>query len=163
MAYLPASAPGKPRPAAVWRTHPMRRFTQPIIVVGAMLLVAACGGGTATTAPAASQPAATTAASDGAAGAGCEAAPAGATAAVEVEIKDFTYNPEPVSAAVGDVISWTNADSAPHTASLADGSCGTDNLNEGDSGALVFNEAGTYTYQCNVHPGQMKDFTIEIQ
>jgi plastocyanin len=142
----------------------MRRFTQSIIVVGSLLLLAACGGGGASSAPVASQPAASQpAASDAAGGTACAPAPAGAAATVEVEIKDFAYSPEPVSAAVGDVISWTNADSAPHTASLEDGSCGTESLNQGDSGALVFNEPGTYTYMCNVHPGQMKGFTIEVQ
>jgi plastocyanin len=141
----------------------MRRFIHTILVVGSLSLLAACGGGGATTAPAASQPAASQPAASEGGGTACAPAPAGAAATVEVEIKDFTYNPEPVTAAVGDVISWTNADSAPHTASLADGSCGTENLNQGDSGALVFTEAGTYTYMCNVHPGQMKDFTIEIQ
>ncbi len=141
----------------------MRRFIQSFLVVGSLSLLAACGGGGATTAPAASQPAASQPAASEGGGTACAPAAAGAAATVEVEIKDFTYNPEPVTAAVGDVISWTNADSAPHTASLADGSCGTENLNQGDSGALVFTEAGTYTYMCNVHPGQMKDFTIEIQ
>lgn len=142
----------------------MPRAINLFMVLGALLLVAACGGGTATTAPV-SQPvsASEPAPASGGAGAVCEAAPAGAAAAVEVEIVDFSYDPEPVSAAVGDVISWTNADTAPHTASLSDGSCGTETLNQGDAGALVFNEPGTYTYQCNVHPGQMKDFTIEIQ
>lgn len=145
----------------------MQRLSQPLLILIAGLALAACGGGTTTSAPAAS-PAATPAASEaapseGGAAAACESAPAGAAAAVEVEIRDFTYSPEPVSAAVGDVITWTNADSAPHTASLEDGSCGTENLNQGDSGGLVFNAPGTYTYRCNVHPGQMAGFTIEVQ
>jgi len=104
---------------------------------------------------------------DGSAGGGgaggvCATAEAGATAAVSVEIVDFAYSPQPVSAKVGDVIGWTNGDDAPHTATLDDGSCGTDNIQNGATGLLVFNEAGTFTYHCNVHPTQMKDFTIEI-
>jgi plastocyanin len=67
-----------------------------------------------------------------------------------------------VTATVGDVIGWTNGDSAPHTVTLDDGSCDTGNLSQGATGLLVFNEAGTYTYHCNVHPSQMKDFTIEV-
>jgi plastocyanin len=141
----------------------MQRFTLPLSVLAAGLVLVACGGG-ASPAPAtsaASQPAASAPASGG--GAACEEAPAGSAATVEVTIKDFSYDPEPVTAAVGDVIAWTNEDSAPHTASLTDGSCGTDNLNQGATGALVFNEPGTYEYQCNVHPTQMAGFTIEIQ
>ena len=143
----------------------MRRFTLPFLILVAAVALVACGGGTTTTAgpsAAASQPAASQPAGSDAAAA-CAEAPAGATPTVEVEIKDFSYSPEPVTASVGDVIGWTNADSAPHTASLADGSCTTVSLNQGDTGALVFSAPGTYTYQCNVHPSQMRDFTIEVQ
>ena len=66
----------------------------------------------------------------------CATAPVPADAAVTVEIKDFTFTPDPVTAKVGDVIAWTNSDSAPHTASLADGSCGTEQLATGSTGAL---------------------------
>lgn len=79
-----------------------------------------------------------------------------------VEVKDFKFNPNPVTAKVGDVIAWTNQDSVPHTASFSDGSCSTDQLATGVTGALVINAAGTYTYQCNVHPSQMKDYKIEV-
>jgi plastocyanin len=141
----------------------MRRFTYLFLITLAAAALAACGG--ATTTPGAtvgaSAPAGSPAASD--AGAACAEAPADSTPAVTVEIRDFSYDPEPVTAAVGDVIAWTNADSAPHTASLTDGSCGTDSLGQGATGALVFNAPGTYEYRCNVHPGQMSGFTIEVQ
>ncbi len=139
----------------------MRRLTLPFLVLAAALAIVACGGSAATTAPsaAASQPAA----SEPAGAAACAVAPAGASPVVEVEIKDFKFSPDPISATVGDVVAWTNADSASHTASLADGTCTTESLSTGITGGLVFNTAGTYTYQCNIHPGQMKDYTIEVQ
>jgi plastocyanin len=138
----------------------MRRLFLPSLLFGAALLIAACSGGGSTTA-APSAAASLPPASDAAAA--CAKAPADATPTVNVEIKDFAYAPQPVQAKVGDVVAWTNGDSAPHTASLADGSCGTDQLGQGATGALVFNVAGTYTYQCNVHPGQMKDYTVEVK
>ncbi|HSL32307.1 MAG TPA: plastocyanin/azurin family copper-binding protein [Candidatus Limnocylindrales bacterium] len=138
----------------------MRRLFLPSLLLGAALLIAACSGGGSTTA-APSAAASVPPASDAAAA--CAKAPADATPNVNVEIKDFAYAPQPVQAKVGDVVAWTNGDSAPHTASLADGSCGTDQLGQGATGALVFNVAGTYTYQCNVHPGQMKDYTVEVK
>jgi plastocyanin len=134
----------------------MRRIALlPLLVVAAFAL-AACNSA-ATNAPTAGGSGAP-AASEGV----CATAEAGATAAVSVEIVDFAYSPEPVTAKVGDVVGWTNGDDAPHTATLDDGSCSTDNIESGATGLLVFNEAGTYTYHCNVHPTQMKDFTIEI-
>ncbi|HET9457009.1 MAG TPA: cupredoxin domain-containing protein [Candidatus Limnocylindrales bacterium] len=141
----------------------MRRFTYLFLITLAVAALAACGGAATTPAAsvAASAPAGTPAASD--AGAACAEAPAGASPAVTVEIRDFSYDPDPVTAAVGDVVAWTNADSAPHTASLSDGSCGTESLAQGATGALVFNAPGAYEYQCNIHPGQMSGFTIEVQ
>jgi plastocyanin len=133
----------------------------PLVVVAAFIVVACGGTGTATVSPttAASAPAAS-GGGGGAAGA-CAKGDAGATAAVTVEIKDFAYGTDPVTAKVGEAIGWTNGDSAPHTATLDDDSCGTDNLSQGATGVLVFSEAGTYPYHCAVHPSQMKG-TITI-
>jgi plastocyanin len=142
----------------------MRRITLGLFVLMATLATAACSSPAASTSTSsapttgASAPGASTGG-----GAACAVAPAGATAAVAVEIKDFKFAPQPVKAKVGDVIGWTNNDSVPHTASLADGSCSTDQLAGGTTGALVFSVAGTYTYQCNVHPTQMKDYTIQVE
>jgi plastocyanin len=78
---------------------------------------------------------------------------------VDVTIADFAFDPQPATASVGDVVGWTNEDSAPHSAIFEDG-CGTETLATGDSGALVFNEAGTHNYVCGIHP-QMKG-TVEV-
>jgi plastocyanin len=136
----------------------MRRLTFPFLAIGALLLFAACSSGGSTTA----SPSAP-ASGGGGGGAVCATAPAGSTPAVTVDIKDFKFSPDPVKAKVGDVIAWTNGDSTSHTASLSDGTCGTDTLAQGATGALVFNAPGTYTYQCNIHPTQMKGYTIEVQ
>jgi len=133
--------------------------------------LAACGGGAtqspaasqaAASQPAASQAAASQAAASGGGTAACAAAPAGATGTVTVTIKDFKFAPQPVTAKVGDVITWTNSDSAPHSATLDNGACDTDTINVGASASLVFSAPGTYTYHCKIHPTQMKDYTITV-
>ncbi len=136
----------------------MGRFSRSCLAVLAALAIAGCGG-SSSPAPAsqpagASEPVASTALV-------CEKAGVG-DAAVAVEIKDFKFSVDPITAKVGDIIAWTNQDSPSHTASLSDGSCSTDQLTTGTTGALVFNAPGTYTYQCNIHPGQMKGYTITI-
>jgi len=130
--------------------------------------LAACGG-SATPTPAASAPAAASpaaasaaAASGGGGGAACAAAPAGAAGTVTVTIKNFAYSANPVQAKVGDVITWSNQDSAPHSATLDNGACDTDPISSGASASLVFNTPGTYTYHCKVHPTQMKDQKIVV-
>ncbi|HYN70249.1 MAG TPA: cupredoxin domain-containing protein [Candidatus Eisenbacteria bacterium] len=88
--------------------------------------------------------------------------PAGACAAstapttIQATVKDYAFGPDPIQAKVGDVISWTNSGPNEHTATLDDGSCGTDNLNTGDAGSLTFSAPGTYAYHCEVHPARMK-------
>lgn len=128
----------------------MRRLALIPLVVIAAFAVAACsssGSSPAAATPAGSAPAA----SAGGGGGGTACATGSGTATVSVEIKDFKFGTDPVEAKVGDVVGWTNGDSAPHTATLDDGSCDTGNINQGATGLLVFNEAGTYTYHCNIH------------
>jgi plastocyanin len=136
----------------------MQRLFRATLGLALTFALAACGSSTAS--PAASSgaapPASAAAATPAGGGAPCAPAAAGATATVKVTIKDFAFSPEPVTAKVGDVVGWTNGDSAGHTASLADGTCTTDTIANGATGALVFSVAGTYAYQCNIHPSQMK-------
>jgi plastocyanin len=141
----------------------MRRLAQLPLVLLTVIALAACTATQTGGTPATSAQAPTAGASAGGGGAAeCAPAAAGASAAVTVEIKDFKFSPQPVNAKVGDVVGWTNGDSASHTATLDDGSCSTDTISQGATGLLVFNKAGTYTYHCKIHPTQMKDFTIVV-
>lgn len=140
----------------------MRQLTREFLIVVAGLGVAACGGTVASNAPASSAPSSAASAPAGSAAAACAPMEGTGDAQVTVDIKDFAFNPDPVKAKVGDVVTWTNSDSATHTASLVDDSCTTPQLATGITGALVFNVAGSYPYQCNIHPSQMKG-TIEVQ
>jgi plastocyanin len=142
----------------------MRRLTM-LPMLAATLLLAACSG-SATSAPAASSgggAASAPAASAGGGGAACAAAPSGATAATTVTIKGFKFSPEPVQAKVGDVVAWTNSDTASHSATLDNGACDTKTIDVGATAMLVFTAPGTYTYHCSIHPTQMKGYTIQVQ
>ena len=133
------------------------------LAAGAVLLVAACSSGAASSAPSAAPPAASeaapsVAASAPAAGAACSKSPA--AGAVAVTIKGFAFNPADISAQVGQTVTFTNDDSAPHTATLDDGSCTTPNISTGKSDGLMFTAAGTYPFHCNVHPAMKGKITI---
>ena len=143
----------------------MRRLAQIPLVLLTIAALAACSASTTGGTPQASAQAPTpgaSAAGGGGGGAACATAAAGATATVTVQIKDFKFSPQPVQAKVGDVVGWTNGDSAPHSATMDDGSCSTDTISQGATGLLVFNTAGTYTYHCKIHQSQMKDFTVVV-
>jgi plastocyanin len=74
---------------------------------------------------------------------------AGTTA---VPIKNFEFKPSKVTVNVDDTVSWTNEDSAPHTATASDGTFDTGNLKKGASGSHKFTKAGSFAYICAIHP-----------
>jgi len=129
-------------------------------VAAAILLLGACSSGGTTSAPttAASAAPSVEASAPPAVGATCAESPAAGEVAVAIE--DFAFNPAEIQAAVGQTITFTNGDSAPHTATLDDGSCTTPNIANGASDGLTFTAPGTYPFHCNVHPTMKGTITV---
>jgi plastocyanin len=135
------------------------------LALGAVLLLAACSSSGATTGPSAAAPSAAApsaaAPSVGASAAGGAACSQSAdTGQVAVAIKDFAFGPAAISAKVGQVITFTNGDSAPHTATLDDGSCSTGTISPGSSDGLAFSAAGTYPFHCKIHAKMTGTITV---
>lgn len=127
------------------------------------IALAACGSGAtpATNAPAVSAPASAGASAPAPAGA-APCAKAAAAGTIEAEIEDFAFKPEPIQAKVGDTITWTNKDDAPHSAAPdTNPECATDTLTTDGAGSITFTAPGTYAYHCAIHPTRMKG-TIEV-
>jgi plastocyanin len=70
----------------------------------------------------------------------------------EVRIIDFEYEPSVLEVTTGTVVTWTNEDGAPHTATAEDDSFDTGRLDKGESGEITFDTPGTYDYICTYHP-----------
>lgn len=147
----------------------MHRRPLVTLAAGTILVLAACSSGGATTAPSAAASAEPSAAAEPSTAASAEASPAAGGAAcvqsgsageVAVEVKGFAFNPAAITATVGQTVTFTNGDSAPHTATLDDGSCTTPNITEGSSDGLTFSAAGTYPFHCNVHPDMKGTITV---
>jgi plastocyanin len=83
-----------------------------------------------------------------------------AAASTGVTIKNFAFSPGTTSVNVGDTITWTNQDSAPHTATANDGSFDTGTLSKGKSGSHTFTKAGSFAYICSVHPSMKGTVTV---
>lgn len=134
----------------------MSRRIIPAVAASALLTLAvvACGGGSATSAPSVAEPAAP---SDAAAEVCTETTDAGAVA---ISIKDFTFNPAEIQATVGQVIQFTNEDSAGHTATVIDGSCTTPVIAGGAADGLVFSQAGSYPFRCDIHKQMTGTITV---
>ena len=139
----------------------MRRLPVLAFSLFALLALSACATAqegavdSGNTAPSAAAAASAPAAGGGGCSTSSEAA------AVTVNIQNFAFDPPEVTAAVGETIGWTNADSAPHTATPDDGACDTGNIAQDATAGLVFDAAGTYTYHCNVHPNMTGTITIQ--
>lgn len=87
------------------------------------------------------------------------AAPGGPTA---VEIVDFSFEPDPVTVAVGDTIEWTNVDSAEHNVTGSEGdTLKSEDLVQDDTYEATFEEAGTFEYACTIHPSMQATVTVE--
>ncbi len=69
---------------------------------------------------------------------------------VEVAIEDFSFNPASVEIVTGDTVRWTNMDSTAHT--VKGPTFESKVLEKGNTYEFLFTEAGTYNYDCSIHP-----------
>ena len=77
-----------------------------------------------------------------------------------VTIKNFTFEPADLTINVGDSVAFTNEDSAPHTATDANGAFDTGRLNKGGTAQMTFGGVGSFDYVCTFHPRMKGKITI---
>lgn len=80
------------------------------------------------------------------------ALPARAATDHPVAIQGMKFKPAELTVAVGDTVTFTNMDSAPHTGSAKDGSFDTGKLSKGQSATVTVAVAGDIAFFCKVHP-----------
>jgi hypothetical protein len=66
-----------------------------------------------------------------------------------------------VTVAVGDTVTWTNADDSPHTVTSADGAFDSGNMEAGQVFSFTFTEPGTYRYVCAYHSEMTATVIVE--
>jgi len=69
-----------------------------------------------------------------------------------VEIQGMKFSVPALEVAVGDTVTFTNLDGAPHTATATDGTFDAGRLAKGESATITISQAGTFDYFCAVHP-----------
>lgn len=79
----------------------------------------------------------------------------------QVEITSFRFVPASISVKPGDMITWTNLDIVPHTASSTDGSWDTGTLLQNESASLVVGKSWTSSYRCRFHVNMTGTVAIE--
>ena len=69
-----------------------------------------------------------------------------------VSIEDFYFEPANAAIQPGDTIMWINNGAHPHTVTADNGSFDSGTLQPGQSFSWTFQNPGTATYHCSIHP-----------
>jgi plastocyanin len=96
--------------------------------------------------------------------AGDRGAAAGTTAAASgaktVDIANFAFHPSTLRVKRGARVAFTNSSNVAHTATRA-GSFDTRKIKPGKSAAVSFNQKGTFSYHCKIHPFMKGKIVVE--
>src|SRR4030095_6437075 len=65
------------------------------------------------------------------------------------------YNPDDITVATGATVTWTNNDSIPHTSTSDVRGWDSGSVAGGGRFSCTFQNAGTFTYHCSLHPGMV--------
>ncbi len=130
LATIPVGA--APRKIVLQAGPPMRSGTAP---VSAPVRAAAASLGTSASSPAMPNP-----------------QPAPSDGAGTVRIASFAFGPLAVTVAPGTAVTWTNADSIPHTSTSRDKQWDSGPIQPGASFRFTLSKPGTYVYNCAIHP-----------
>lgn len=79
---------------------------------------------------------------------------------MQIAVKDFKFNPVTLEINVGDTVEWVNNEqSVPHTVTFNDNFY-DEKLSVGATATRVFNEKGTFTYYCALHPNMQATVVV---
>ncbi len=77
-----------------------------------------------------------------------------------IDIIDFRFEPDTLTVAPGDRITWRNRDVVPHTATASDKSWDSGNLNRDEDWSMIAPAAGAFDYICAYHPSMKGQIAI---
>lgn len=89
--------------------------------------------------------------------------PQAAAATQQVHMSGYTYGPATLTIKVGDTVTWTNHDQAPHDAVTTAGPAQLRSpmLATGQTWSFTFTAPGTYSYYCSIHPDMRGQIIVQ--
>lgn len=89
--------------------------------------------------------------------------PPAQAASQAVMMEDYAYSPSTLTARVGDTVTWTNHDQAPHDVQTTSAPVAIKSalLSNGQSFSYTFTTPGTYSYYCSVHPDMRAQVIVQ--
>jgi plastocyanin len=95
----------------------------------------------------------------GACGAGSGAREASPADVAAITMTNNTFQPSHVEVPARTTVTWTNGDQVPHDVKF-DGGPESDVLAFGATYQQVFDDPGTFDYECTIHPGMVGRVTV---
>jgi amicyanin len=85
------------------------------------------------------------------------------TGTVNVDIRDFSFQPAEVKVKVGDTVVWTQRDKVQHNVEIVSGpeSFKSELLELGKTFSYTFTKPGEYSYKCTPHPKMRGKIIVE--
>lgn len=79
----------------------------------------------------------------------------------QVVISDKGFSPSPLTIAVGDAVEWKNQGKHVHKLVFdSPGQGSSPDLSPGGAHSQKFNQAGTFPYHCEKHPGMKGEIVV---
>ena len=84
------------------------------------------------------------------------------TAPVTVKIDNFSFAPQTITIPTGTEVTWTNQDDIPHTVVSDDKTTFKSRaLDTDEKFSFKFENKGTYTYFCSIHPKMTAKIVVQ--
>lgn len=84
------------------------------------------------------------------------------SAVKNIAISGMQFQPAMIRVKTGDQVTWMNSESMPHTLTSRDsGTLASARLNRGSTFSHTFEQPGTYTYYCALHPSMTGIVIVE--
>jgi plastocyanin len=80
---------------------------------------------------------------------------------VTVRISGMRFEPANLSVTPGTTVTWVHGSSMPHTVKGSSPELRSGILTRGQTFSITFEDAGTYNYYCDLHPGMTGTVTVE--
>lgn len=83
------------------------------------------------------------------------------TSLASVEINNLSFGPSSLEISKGTTVTWKNNDLVTHTVISDNGQFASPEIPSGGTYQFLFDETGTFTYHCSVHPQMNGSITIK--
>lgn len=79
----------------------------------------------------------------------------------QILVKDFMFNPTPLTVKAGSTVTWTNMDDEPHTVVSDTGVFKSGGMDTNESFSYKFDKPGTYHFTCSIHPRMVGTVVVQ--